>query len=211
MKLSFLLVIFLSVTIIAFSVSARVTNSKKETKTFKKHEDEHGHGKADEHGHSEEKADEHGHGEEKADEHDHGEEKTDEHDHGGEKDDEHDHGGGEKVGPDKAITEVNEEKGFKLSKEAFNSLDVKLQEVGINEISIRKSSLVTSKNKTGVYRYRDGYFKFIPVIIKRRDDSAYLIESRDLHPKDQIVRENVGLIAITDVYSTDTAEYGHGH
>lgn len=152
-----------------------------------------------EHRHNEEEKHDHG----KEEKHDHDDE--DEHEHG------HKEGGGKAVGPGKAILEVNEEKGFRLSNEAMTTLGVKFKTVESSSPVINAATLVTSKNTIGVYRYREGFFKFIPVIIKQASKTEYSIETRDLRSGDQIVTDDVGLIAITDVYSTDTAEYSHGH
>lgn len=174
-------------------IMATLTLNAQESSSEKGHviPNDHGHGKEeDDHGHEKEE-DDHGHGDE------------DEHGHG--------HGGGKAVGQGKAILEVSEAKGFKLSKEAFQALNVKFMNIEHDSIRIRKDVLVSYQNKTGVYRYRDEFFKFIPVTIKEQKQDQYLVQSPSLQSGDKIVTSPVGLIRITDVYSTDTAEYGHGH
>jgi hypothetical protein len=153
------------------------------------------------------KAQELHHEEEKNSSEEHGHEEE----HGHKEEDEHEHGGGKAVGRGKAILEVSKDKGFKLSKEAFKALDVKFMDIDKTNFSISKNELVTYKNKIGIYRFRDGFFKFIPVTIKEQKKEQYLIHSPLLTEDDKIVTSPVGLIRITDVYSTDTAEYGHGH
>ncbi len=141
----------------------------------------------------------------------HEEEKHSSEEHGHEEENEHGHGGGKAVGQGKAILKVSEDKGFKLSEEAFKALDVKFMDIEKANFSITKNELVTYQNKMGIYRFRDGFFKFIPVTIKEQKKEQYLIHSPLLKEGDKIVTSPVGLIRITDVYSTDTAEYGHGH
>ena len=48
-------------------------------------------------------------------------------------DDHDDHGGGKAIGKGKAIESVDEKKGFKLSKEAIKTLELKLQTVDGDE------------------------------------------------------------------------------
>lgn len=126
-------------------------------------------------------------------------------------DDHHEHSGGKAVGPGKAIEEVSEAKGFKLSPEAITTLKVQLQSIDKDQFAIKKDTLVTFQNKTGIYRFREGFFKFLPVTIMKQDKNNYFIQTSGFTTGDKIVTHPVGLIRITDVYSTDTAEYGHGH
>ncbi len=158
------------------------------------------HGNHDEHEHKKDsEKGEHTH-EEKHDDH----EKHDEH--------EHDHGGGKAIGEGKAITEVDEERGFKLSKEAITSLGIKLKTITkFNHLLIAKKSLVTSKHEKGIYRFREGFFKFVSVKIIKEQGSGYLIQVDGLKAKDQIVISGIGLLRVSDVYSTDKSEYGHAH
>lgn len=131
----------------------------------------------------------------------------DDHGHGHEDE----HGRGKNVGSGRAILEVSEAEGFRLSKEAFQVLDIKFKDAEQDRIQIKKDVLVSYQNKMGVYRYRNEFFKFIPVTIKEQKQDQYLVQSPSLQSGDKVVTSPVGLIRITDVYSTDTAEYGHGH
>ena len=149
----------------------------------------------------------------------------DEHDHSGEAHKKHDdiagddhshkghddHGGGKSVGKGKAIEEVDEVKGFKLSKEAIKSLKLKLQTVDGDEFEINKTTLVASKDIKGIYRFRDGFFKFLPITLKREIKGKYLVKVKGVDFGDQIVTDGVGLLRVSDVYSTDKSEYGHSH
>ena len=39
----------------------------------------------------------------------------------------------------------------------------------------------------------------------------YLVKVKGVGFGDQVVTDGVGLLQVTDVYSTDKSEYGHGH
>jgi len=146
------------------------------------------------------------HGEEGHD--DHGEEGHD--DHGEEGHD--DHGDGAKtVGKGKAITAVDKVKGFKLSKEAIKSLEIKLKTVEGSIFKITKKMLVSSKNKIGVYRFRGGFFKLLDAKILKEIKGGYKVEVKGVDFGDQIVINGTGLLRVTDVYSTDKSNYGHSH
>lgn len=176
-------------------------NHKKKKK--KESHDDHGHK-----GHSED--DGHGHEKHKKnDGHDHG--SHDEHKgHGGHEGHEG-HGGGKAIGKGKAIEEVDEKKGFRLSKEAIKTLNLKLNTVDGSSFKISKKTLVASKNKKGVYRFRAGFFKLLPAKITKELPDGYMVEVKGVDFGDQIVIDGVGLLRVTDVYSTDKSEYGHSH
>lgn len=126
-------------------------------------------------------------------------------------DDHDDHGGGKAVGKGKAIEEVDEKKGFKLSIEAIKTLKLKLQTVNGDEFKIAKGTLVASKSVKGLYRFRGGFFKFLPVELLKEEKGKYLVKVKGVDFGDQIVIDGVGLLRVTDVYSTDKSEYGHSH
>ena len=165
-------------------------------KEHKEHDD-HNHGKD---GHAEDEDNHKGHDDHKEDSHD---------DHAGH--DDHDEHSSKAVGKGKAIEVVDEKNGFKLSKEAIKTLKLKLQNVDGDEFLVSKSTLVVSKELKGLYRFRGGFFKFHPVELKKEVDGKYLVKVPGVEFGDQIVVNGTGLLRVTDVYSTDTAEYGHSH
>jgi hypothetical protein len=120
-------------------------------------------------------------------------------------------GGGKAIGKGKAIVDVDKVKGIKLSKEAIKTLSIKLQTVDGSNFKISKETLVTSKSKKGVYRFRNGYFKFLLAKILKEDNGGYQVSVKGVDFGDQIVINGVGLLRVTDVYSTDKSEYGHSH
>ena len=172
------------------------------------------HKEKEEHGKHKE-SDGHDHGKEHSD-HDNIDKHKGHDDHDDKKDDGHaghdDHEEGSKaVGEGKAITAVDKVKGFKLSKEAIKTLGLKLQTVDGATFSISKKTLVTSKNKKGVYRFRGGFFKLLEAKILREEKSGYKVEVSGVDFGDQIVVNGTGLLRVTDVYSTDKSSYGHSH
>ncbi len=121
------------------------------------------------------------------------------------------HGGGKAIGKGKAIEAVDKIKGFKLSKEAIKTLKLKLQTVDGDEFTIQKTTLVASKGSKGLYRFRGGFFKFLPVKIIKEINNKYLVKVKGVDFGDQVVTNGVGLLRVSDVYSTDKSEYGHSH
>lgn len=141
---------------------------------------------------------------------DHNEHKEENHEeHDGH--DDNGHGGGKAIGKGKAIEDVDEKRGFKLSKESIKTLKLKLQTVDSDEFEISKETLVTSKSLKGIYRFKGGYFKFLPLKLIKEVNGKYLVKVKGVDFGDQIVTNGVGLLRVTDVYSTDKSEYGHSH
>lgn len=129
--------------------------------------------------------------------------------------DDHQHDSDGRFGKGKAIQEVDEEKGFRLSAEALATLQLGFKEMvpssSGSALKLPRVALVTSRKKTGVYRYRNGFFKFIPVRIQKRSEKFFEALAPGIIPGDRIVTKGTNLIALTDVFSTDSSEYGHGH
>lgn len=160
-------------------------------------------------------SDKHDHGAEEKHEHEaeekHDHEEEGDHENHGEDEGHHDHGGGKAIGKNKAIVEVDENKGFKLSPEAIGTLKLKLMSIEAAEFKITKESLVVSKNQIGLYRFRDGFFKLVKVKIVKELNHKYLVKIDSFKFADQFVTKGIGLLRVSDVYSTDLSEYGHSH
>ena len=188
-------------------IDGHVKKNKNEHATHKNHdESEDSHGDHKEEGHGDHK--EEGHGDHK--EEGHGDHKEEGHaDHKEEGHD--DHGGGKAIGKGKAVEEVDEVKGLKLSKEAIKTLQLKLLNVDGDEFMIEKTTLITSKESKGVYRFRGGFFKLLPIETIKEVNGKYLVKVKGVDFGDQIVINGTGLLRIADVYSTDSAEYSHAH
>lgn len=144
---------------------------------------------------------------------DHGHDSHKEHAH--EEHDEHKendyHQSSKLIGEGKAILVVDEVKGIKLSKEAIKTLKLKLQNIDGEIFEISKETLVTSRNLKGIYRFREGFFKFLPLKLIKEVNGRYLVNVKDLDFGDQIVTNGVGLLRVSDIYSKDNSEYGHSH
>ncbi|EQC48644.1 hypothetical protein M899_0964 [Bacteriovorax sp. BSW11_IV] len=185
------------ITACLLTVSSLAGEGHNHEKTYKKAvEKKHDDKKDDKHDHSK-------HEEEDSDHSDHSD-----HDHGEE---EHAHGSAKAVGIGKAIEAVDEKLGFKLSKEAIKALGLKLQTVDSDEFQITKATLVTSKDLKGVYRFKAGFFKLMPVKSITENKEGYKVKVEGIEFGDQLVINGIGLLRIADVYSTDKSEYGHSH
>lgn len=115
------------------------------------------------------------------------------------------------VGPNKAITEADHEKGFKLSPEATKTLAIKSAPAthltsggGI----VPKSALAFFQGEVGVYRLRDGWYKLVEVTLTPKTSS---IKTNEFKANDQIVVEGVPLLRIADLDASGGNEEGHGH
>lgn len=112
--------------------------------------------------------------------------------------DHHDHENGKAIGKNKAVMDVDEDKGFKLSREAIRTLGIKTETLRGNVLP--KSAYVVEEDRTGFYILRAGYFKYLDIN-----------QLKNLKPDDQVAIEGVGILKITEVYLGDDSEYGHGH
>ena len=221
MKIILLLLFFISGNVIAGP--GHDDHEKKKATVKKTHEHDH----EDEHSDEEEADDDHGHdhGKKKKkkgaeDEHEHDEE--DEH---GEKDGHASHseegGGGhgghgdegssKAVGEGKAITEVDEKKGFSMSEQALEFIGVEFKNMTSSVLKIPSNALVVNQDEVGFYRLRKGFFKFIPVKDIRRDADSVELDYSAWKFGDRVAISNVDIIRVSDVYSKDNSNYGHAH
>lgn len=187
--------------IIMIVVLAMIGGCNKHDDANHKHEEKNEHAEK-EHGH------EHDHDEKKeAHENEHNDEHNDEHgdDHG----DDHDHGSSKAIGVGKAIEVVDDNNGFKLSKEAQEKMKLAFFEIHQVPTVVKKEALVVTKDLVGVYRLRDSYYKFIP--LKKDMKNNFILSKEEFYLGDKIVVSGLDLLSISDVYSQDKSEYGHGH
>lgn len=122
-----------------------------------------------------------------------------------------DHEVSKAIGLGKAIEEVSEIEGFRLSKDSFKLLEIGLMEVSRIPLRIDRDALVATRKEKGVYRFRNGFFKFLIAKKIVTDGQEVLITVDDIKIGDQIAITKLDLIKVCDIYSTDTAEYGHSH
>lgn len=127
------------------------------------------------------------------DEHNHdAKSEHDDHDEHSEHGEEEESTGG--VGPGNAVTAADEHDGIKLSDKAQNAIGLKTETFTGGDVM--KSALVFHQDKVSVYRFKDGWFKMIPVT--------------DLKAGDQVVVSGTALLRVAelDAFSTET---GHSH
>ena len=113
----------------------------------------------------------------------------------------------EQFGKEKAITEVrNKGEEFKLSKESFDTLGIVLTAIeDVNEtdrVMIPKSSLVKFMNMSGIYTYRNGWFKLLKLKIVREIDNNYDVLISGIQIDDKFVTKNVGLVRIAHIHAS---------
>ncbi len=105
-----------------------------------------------------------------------------------------------RVGPDKAVTEFSTEKGFMLSKKAFEVLEIKTQKLsGTSTFDTDKNAIVYYQDKIGIYRLRNERFKLVPITIIKKIGEQVTIYSTDLSEGDQIAIRGAGLLRVTEM------------
>lgn len=119
------------------------------------------------------------------------------------------------VGPGKAITAISEKEGFQLSEKAQRRLNLRFLTLAQSEpYRLPAQALVYSQFEVGVYRLRQGWFKFVEVekISSPQPSSASLsIRSSELQAGDQIVIQGTGLVRVADLEAFGGHEGGHDH
>ncbi len=103
------------------------------------------------------------------------------------------------VGPGKAVEEVHEESGIRLSTAAMKRLGVKTMPVSHLSSPYPVSALVKYQEEIGIYRYRQGWFKLIPS------------DSTSFQPGDEIVVYGAALLRAAELDAFGGGEEGHGH
>lgn len=104
------------------------------------------------------------------------------------------------VGPGKAVTAADPERGFKLSEAAVRRLGIKTQALRAGAMAIPQDSIVHSREETGVYRVRDGWFR----LVDPRKPEA-------LQPGDEIVVVGMGLVRVAELAAFESGDGHHGH
>lgn len=117
-----------------------------------------------------------------------------------------------RFGPEKGITEYDEEKGFKLSPEALKNFELKsvrLSDEG--PWTLPKTALVHSGEETNLFRGRDGFFKRIDFQTLKHSDTQLTLRSRDLRQGDEVVIAGAGFLRIAEIAATGGVSHGHSH
>lgn len=126
----------------------------------------------------------------------------------------HEHEEAQNTGPDKAVTKADPHLGLQLSEPAIKTIGLKTLPFNPSpSFAIPHASLVHERTQTGIYRLREGWFKFIPMPENPASDhrSPQSIQSADLKQGDQIVIEGASFLRIAelDVFSSEAE--GHHH
>lgn len=128
------------------------------------------------------------------------------------KDDAHDHEGeGKAIGHGKAIESFDEKRGFTLSREAQERLEIKTKPILSKIIWLKKSALVRSKKMTGVYIKRERFYKLVHAKIIEVKGEKLKLKLEDFKSSDEVLINGVNLVRVTDIFTKDKSEYGHSH
>jgi hypothetical protein len=107
----------------------------------------------------------------------------------------------EKTHPAEAVLESSEERGFRLSAPAIQTLGIEtivLKQSGIAEVP--PSALVYFQDEVGVYRLRDGWFRLI-----------HLDDPQDLRAGDAVAIRGAAFLRVTDMSLFGEELSGHHH
>ena len=119
------------------------------------------------------------------------------------------------VGPRKAITALSEKEGFQLSEKAQRRLNLRFLTLAQSApYRVPAQALVYSQFELGVYRLRQGWFKFVHVektSSPQPSDVSLSILSSELQAGDQIVIQGTGLVRAADLEAFGGHEGGHDH
>jgi hypothetical protein len=106
-----------------------------------------------------------------------------------------------------AVLEVHPDEGIRLSDPAKKTLGLGLMTLTSTSIhTIPKSSLVYFQDKIGIYRFKNNFYKLIPVSIKsvNNQTNSAMIYSPELNPNEQIVIQGVPLLRVTEMEAFST-------
>lgn len=104
-----------------------------------------------------------------------------------------------KVGADQGITEVSEDKGFKLHDAAVKRLKlsfIAIQTSGAH--SLPERVIVRTLSETGVYRRRDGFIKRVEADSVTKRDGKATFRAHELKPGDEVLTDGVGFVRIIE-------------
>lgn len=170
------------------------------------HKDEHHHDeKHSDTGHQEVES-----GHEPSEEHD-DHQGQDEHSEHGEHDD-HEEEPSAGVGPGKAVLAASKSDGIRLSEKALQTLQIKTLPIqSVSDLQVPIAALVFHQAETGIYRFRDGWFKLIPVQMRSRKAESARISSPEIQTGDQVAVSGVPLLRVADLEAWGGSGDGHGH
>jgi len=100
------------------------------------------------------------------------------------------------VGPGKAVTAADPKQGIQLAVKAVEALGLQTRKVSALPVLVPKEGLVISREKTAVYRVREGWYKLVPL--------------SDLRVGDEMVIQGSDLLRVADLAAFESGG-GHSH
>lgn len=201
---------YLVLLIMLLSVSCQKKHSDHDGKHQEKKSEHSEHGHDDDHDkHHDEEKHEHEKGHEEGHEEDHKDEHKDEHKHA--HGDEHGEEANDKVGTDKAVTEMNEEGGMKLNEATLNLLNLKYRTLSQKQFEADASEVITNQNERFILVKRNNFFYKFAIKVLTKSRGKGLVDFAKWKSGDQLVLNNLGIMELTNTFINDDAHYGHGH
>ncbi|MGE4234104.1 MAG: hypothetical protein AB7F43_12320 [Bacteriovoracia bacterium] len=134
--------------------------------------------------------------------------------------------GAASVGKDKAVTEADEENGFKLSDKASANLNVKFSAIGkelkASTFSLPSQAIVYIQDEAGVYVRKAGWIKRVEGKILQKFKDQVHFQSKDLVSGAEVAVSGVPLLRVTEMEifggshddddgEEEQDEHGHAH
>lgn len=108
---------------------------------------------------------------------------------------------------DKAIVASSRDKGIQLSDIAKKNINFKTMILqGNSPFRIPVSSLVQSRDLTGLYIINEQWIKFIQVKLVRTDGESAFVEGQELKAQSEIVTGGVALVRVSEMEAFSTEE-----
>ena len=92
-------------------------------------------------------------------------------------------------------------KDFEVTNKVVNGSGIKTIAVQESTFLIRKRFLISEGKVTGLYRYRAGKFKFIPVKVLKEGFYNYQVKYNDIKFGDQIVTDGADIVKLAELKS----------
>ena len=103
-------------------------------------------------------------------------------------------------GTSKAITEFSSEFGIRLNPIVEKKIGLRVKKTrSLSTDSLSRSAIIFSKEFTGIYRQRSGWYKLIPVKIVGTDNNNILIKFEELKSEDMVVSDGAALLRVGEL------------
>ena len=103
--------------------------------------------------------------------------------------------------PPQAAVEYSPEKGMRLTEPALRTLEVKTEPIGAprERLQLPAGALIYSQDRVGVYRLREGWFKFIKVVLLGRPAARATVRAAELKAGDRVVTRGAALLRVAQM------------